>query len=271
MARDVPASPREFLDRLHARSEALPKRLRDCADYFAANHERIAVSTVAEIAQGAGVSPSAVMRFAQAMGFSGYAELQRMFRAALTSPRPDYESRLRTLQAGGAGSPAALLAEFVESGRRSLGNLAATIDPRSLDMAVTRLARAGTIHLIGLRRSFPVASYFAYTFEKMAIAAQLHDQVGGLTGAAAVRPGDAVLAVTFNPYVPATVAFAEAAIDRGAAVVAITDPGLSPMRRLDAVALLVDEIDFGAFRPLAATMTLAISLAVAIAAARGTK
>ncbi len=270
MPRDVPASSREFLERLHARSEGLPRRLRDCADYLAANHDRIAVSTVAEIARGAGVPPSAVMRFAKAMGFAGYSDLQRLFRAALTNPRPDYESRLRALREAGAGSPAALLAEFVDSGRRSLGSLAGSIDPRSLDMAVSRLARAGTIHLIGLRRSFPVASYLAYTFEKMAIAAQLHAEVGRLSGIAAVRAGDAVLAVTFSPYAPETVAFAEAARDRGAAVVAITDPGLSPMRRLDATPLVVDEVDFGAFRPLAATMTLAITLAVAIGAVRGT-
>jgi len=271
MPRDVPTTPREFLDRVHARSDSLPRRLRECADYLAANHDRIAVSTVAEIAQGAGVPPSAVMRFAQTMGFSGYAELQRMFRAALTTPRPDYESRLRTLQANGAGSPSALLAEFVESGRRSLGNLASTIDPRSLDMAVNRLAAAEMIHLMGLRRAFPVAAYFAYTFERMGFAAMLHGGVGMLSGLAAVRPGDAVLAITFNPYSPETVAFADAARDRGAEVVAITDTGLSPMRRIDAVALLVDETDFGAFRPLAATVTLAITLGVAIGTARGTK
>jgi DNA-binding MurR/RpiR family transcriptional regulator len=67
------------------------------------------------------------------------------------------------------------------------------------------------------------------------------------------------------------VAFADAAKDRGAEVVAITDTGLSPMRRIDAVALLVDETDFGAFRPLAATVTLAITLGVAIGTARGTR
>ena len=75
-----PASVEDFRNQLIAISDTLPKRLRQCADYLALNADKIAVSTVAELAQGAGVQPSALMRLCQLMGFSGFSDLQKIFR-----------------------------------------------------------------------------------------------------------------------------------------------------------------------------------------------
>ena len=138
----APATIDEFQARLVQVSESLPKRLLQCADYIAQNTDRIAVSTVAELAGAAGVQPSAFMRFCQLMGFHGFSDMQRMFRENYVARWPDYATRLENLRAGGANSPTALLAEFVEAGRASLGNLAATIDEKALNAAVDVLARA---------------------------------------------------------------------------------------------------------------------------------
>jgi DNA-binding MurR/RpiR family transcriptional regulator len=182
-----PATVEEFRDRLASISDSLPRRLRQCADHVAANIDRIAVSTVAELAAGAGVPPSALMRFCQIMGYSGFSELQKMFREAYAPGFPDYTTRLANLKTGGAGSPSALLAEFVEAGRLSLETLAKSADEAALVAAVEILAKAQTVHIIGLRRAFPVASYLAYVFEKMQVAAMLHDGVGALDHRHALR------------------------------------------------------------------------------------
>ena len=79
----APASVDEFRQRLAEVSTSLPRRLRQCADYIAANTDRIAVSTVAELAAGADVPPSALMRFCQILGFAGFSDMQRLFREAL--------------------------------------------------------------------------------------------------------------------------------------------------------------------------------------------
>ena len=85
-------------------SDGLPKRLKQCADYVAANPDRIAVSTVAEMAEGAGVKPSAFMRFCQVLGFSGFSQMQRLFRDSYVQNWPDYPTRLEKLRESGAGS-----------------------------------------------------------------------------------------------------------------------------------------------------------------------
>jgi DNA-binding MurR/RpiR family transcriptional regulator len=264
----APASIDEFRIRLAELSETLPKRLRQCAEYIAAHTDRIAVSTVAELAAGADVPPSALMRFCQILGFSGFSEMQRLFREAYSPGWPDYTTRLRNLKENGTGSPAALLAEFVEAGRLSLEQLAKSVDEAALSQAVAQLARADTLHVVGLRRAYPVASYLTYVFEKMQVPAMLHDGVGKLDHRHALRAGDACIAITFAPYSDETLALAADAQARHLPVIGITDRLTSPLARLSSTVLMVPEVDFGAFRSLSATLALSLALAVAVGTAR---
>lgn len=264
----APVTVEAFHLRLAELSAGLPRRMRDCADYIAANTDRIAVSTVAELAAGAGVPASALMRFCQTMGFAGFSDMQRLFREAWVPGLPDYVTRLNNLRDQGAGSPAALLGEFVEAGRLSLESLANSLDEAALSQAVALLSRAETVHVIGLRRAFPVASYLTYVLEKMQVAAMLHAGVGQLDHRHALRPGDALLAISFAPYSEETITLAQDARHRGVPVVALTDHLASPLGRAADVVLTVREVDFGAFRSLSATIALAITLAVAVGSAR---
>jgi DNA-binding MurR/RpiR family transcriptional regulator len=267
---EPPATVEAFRERLFSLNGQLPRRLQQCADHVAAHLDRIALSTVAQVAQGAGVPPSAVMRFCQIMGFSGYAEMQRLFREALSRAAPDYATRLANLKAGGAGQPATLIAEFVEAGRQSMEALARDVNETALNQAVDTLARVRTIHLAGFRRSFPVAAYLAYVFDKLGVPAVLHDGVAGLGQRSTLQSGDALLAITFAPYSEETLALAAQARDRGLPVVALTDPAAAQLSGVADTILTVTEIDFGAFRSLSAVIALALSLAVAVAARRET-
>ncbi|MEJ5021703.1 MurR/RpiR family transcriptional regulator [Ochrobactrum vermis] len=264
----VPTNIKEFEAKLLEVSDRLPKRLKQCADFVAANQDRIAVSTVAEMAEGAGVQSSAFMRFCQIMGFSGFSEMQKLFRESYAGGWPDYSTRLQHLRETATGSAPALLAEFAEAGRTSLEGLLKTIDPVALEKAVQLLAGAQTIHVVGIRRAFPVASYLAYALEKMQVPAMLHSAVGKLENLHAIREGDVLLAISFSPYSPETVAMAETVAARGIDVVGITDTFVSPMSKSATQTLLVSEVDFGAFRSLSATLCLAIALAVAVGTAR---
>ena len=264
----VPTNIKEFEAKLLEVSDRLPKRLKQCADFVAANQDRIAVSTVAEMAEGAGGQRSAFMRFCQIMGFSGFSEMQKLFRDSYAGGWPDYSTRLQHLRETATGSAPALLAEFAEAGRTSLEGLLKTIDPEALEKAVQLLAGAQTIHIVGIRRAFPVASYLAYALEKMQVPAMLHSAVGKLENLHAIREGDVLLAITFSPYSPETVAMAETVAARGIDVVGITDTFVSPMSKSAKQILLVSEVDFGAFRSLSATLCLAIALAVAVGTAR---
>lgn len=268
--REPPHSVEAFRDRLQELHGQLPRRLQQCADHIAAHQDRIALSTVAQVAQAAGVPPSAMMRFCQIMGFSGYAEMQRLFREVLSRGAPDYATRLANLKAGGAGQPATLVAEFVDAGRRSMEALTRDLNETALNQAVETLSQAKVIHLAGFRRSFPVAAYLAYVFDKLSVPAVLHDGVAGLGHRSTLREGDALLAITFAPYSEETLMLATQARDAGLPVIFLTDPPAHQLAALGDTILTVTEIDFGAFRSLSAAIALALSLAVAVAARRET-
>ncbi len=266
---DAPKTLEEFQIRLVEITGGLPKRLRQCADYVARNTDIIAVSTVADLSKAAGVQPSAFMRFCQLMGFSGYSQMQRMFRDAFTQRWPDYATRLEALRASGEESPSTLLAEFIEAGRASLENLAASVEPHVLEHAVAVMSKAPMIHIVGLSRAFPVATYLAYAFEKMNAPAMLHGKFGNLDHRHAILPDDVLVVITFAPYTQETLDLATFAQARGCDIVAITDTINSPLHHLEATVLTVSEADVGSFRALTAPLSLAITLAVAVGTRRG--
>ena len=264
----APASIDDLLARVQALDGQLPRRLQQCADHVRAHSDQIALATVAQFSGAAGVPASAMMRFCQHLGFTGYTEMQRLFRDVLSTRLPDYATRLSRLKEGPAGHPSQLVAEFVEAGRLSMEALARDLDETKLDQAVTVLSAARTIHLAGFRRSFPVAAYLAYVLQKLEVPAILHDGIGGLDRRHAIAPRDAPLALTFTPCSEETLALMRVARGVGATVVALTDPPGTALSGQADIVLGVTEVDFGAFRSLSATIALALSLALAVAARR---
>ncbi|MCD7060196.1 MurR/RpiR family transcriptional regulator [Pelagibacterium xiamenense] len=266
------APPRDFdgLQRLIVeRRPALPKRLAQVAEFALVNPDEIAFGTAASIAAHANVQPSTLVRFSQALGYQGFSEMQEVFRARLRDPLPNYDQRLAQLREHGltASSANMIMEGFANAAERSLVQLKAKLDPETLDSAVTLLANAETIYLIGLRRSFPVTSYMAYALGKLGVPNVLINAVAGLAPeqTAFISPRDAALVVSFAPYASETVSLAQLAHDKGARIVSITDSLLSPIATMADAWFEVAESDFEGFRTMGATMILAMTLAVAVA------
>ena len=266
-----PVTVNALFARLQEDSLSLPKRLRQCAAFVLLNPERIAVSTVSEFAEMADVQPSAVVRFCQVLGFSGFSQMQQLFREAYAQRQwPDYANRLELLHSEAADSPAALLGEFISAGRSSLDNLLKSLDMCDLEASVDLISNADIIHVAGFRRSMAVSTYLAYAFEKLGAASIQHAEIGGIGSHQTLGKNDVLIAISFEPYSVETVDLAAHARSVGTRVVAITDTATSPLRRLGTETLTVAETDVGAFRPLAATLALAMTLAVAVGAKRRT-
>lgn len=271
------AVPRDFAALralIAARAATLPRRLTQVASFALDNPDDIAFGTAASVAQRSGVQPSTLVRFSQALGYQGFSDLQEVFRARLRDRVPSYEERLKQLREhGGASKSGLLLQGFSDAAERSVADLRLKLDPEILDKAVEILAKAETIYLVGLRRSFPITSYMAYAMGKLGIRNMLVDGIAGL-GAEQIgfiSPRDAVLAISFTPYASETVTLAHAAKTRDAKVVSITDSIFSPIAPIADAWLEIVEADFEGFRSMAATMALAMTLTVAVASRREKK
>lgn len=260
----APGSVSDLLNILDGSIDSLPKRLRQCAVFTRRNLHLIAVSTVSELAEAAGVAPSVYMRFCQSLGFSGYSEMQAMFRARYTEYRPGYEDRLAALQQDGTVELDRLLADFAEAGHKSIMSLANSVIGSSLERIAEGMAQARVVHLIGLRRAFPIVSNMYYLLDKLEIPANLHFGTGMMSSGKSIFPGDVLFAVTYAPFSEETTTLVKEAEHRGVTVYGLTESERCPLSQYATEMLIARENEVAGFRSLNASMTLTTALAVAV-------
>ncbi|XXY50099.1 MurR/RpiR family transcriptional regulator [Sorangium sp. So ce269] len=252
----------------------MSKRLQQIASYALDNPSELALDTIAQISQRAGVQPSSLIRFAKVFGFSGYSDMQRVFRTRVTDALPDYKERLRSLD-GTEGAPSeeakgaesALLDQFVEA---DIGGLRRLQQQKRmgplLDRAYKLITDSEIVYVVAHRRSFPIACYLAYAFSQLNVRNVLVDGVGGMflqqVGQATNR--DVIIAISSKAYSPDVAQVVREAKQRGVKIIAMTDSPLSPLAEHADVSLEVQQASVGMFRSLAVTMTLAVTLIVGV-------
>ncbi len=88
------------------RLDALPRQLRSIAQLALDSPETFAFGTAAELAQAAGVQPSALVRFAAAFDFDGFAAMRQVFRTHLVARAPTYRERIQSMRRTSAAATA---------------------------------------------------------------------------------------------------------------------------------------------------------------------
>lgn len=262
--------PETFDDLQRAIVSGFPKfskRLQQIAGYALDNPSDLALETIATVAQRAGVQPSSLIRFGKVLGFSGYSEMQRVFRRRLTASMPDYTERLRSLGGEYPKDTGSLLDEFVQAdivGLRSLLQQRQTGE--LVERAFHLIASAEIVYLVAHRRSFPVTCYLSYAMSQLNVRNVLVDGVGGMffQQASHATARDVVVAVSTKTYSPDVVQVVRDAAVKGVPVIAITDSPLSPLVEHAKVSLEVQQPSVHLFRSLAVQMTLAITLVVGL-------
>lgn len=252
--------------------DALSRQLKVIAQYIEKHRASLMLERISDIASACDVQPSAIVRFAQRFGYSGFSEMQDVFRQAHTEQAtvtPDYQQRIRKLIATRDGQISAgdITREFVGASRAGLDDLAAGLDDAQLDAAVTLLQKADNIYVIGVRRSFPIASYIAYALEHTEKRVHLVSGLGGMhrEQMRSVRERDVAIAISFAPYGKETQQCIKVAQDNGARVLVITDSKLAPLARSADALLTVTEGSAFAFRSLTSTICLCQALFIALA------
>src|SRR5262249_29779118 len=97
-----------------AEHNRLSRRLRQIGEFVLAEPDQIALETISTLAGRIGVQPSAMIRFAKHFGFSGFSEMQQLFRGRLIDRVSTYRARIQHAPAAKPGAPAEILARFSE-------------------------------------------------------------------------------------------------------------------------------------------------------------
>lgn len=257
-----PADLESLARRIGERRGALPARLQQVADFALAHADDMAFGTAASIAAAAGVQPSTLVRFAQSLGYDGFSALQAVFRDPLRRQAG------QVLPAPGVTADGATDDAVFATAARAVAE--AALPAGRIEAAAGLLARAGTIHLIARRRSFPLTSYMAYAFGRMRIRCELAGTALGIEDEilAMAGPQDAAIAISFAPYAPETLRRVAALTARGVPVVALTDGAGSPLARAATLAFALPEARADDARLLPAGMAFAVALTRSVERAR---
>jgi DNA-binding MurR/RpiR family transcriptional regulator len=265
-------SPATDYDTLQAeigrRFPGLSRQLQRIARFALECPQDVALDTVAAAAGKAQVQPSAMVRFAQALGYGGYTDMQRIFRERLVQRSASYRERIATLRraAPGHSRPKVVLHDFVSDSIANLSRLEEHVAPERLEEAVRLVAGAPRIHVLAQRRAFPVACYLSYALAQLELCVSLLDGVGGMLReqARGMRGGDVLVAVSFRNYSPEVLELAAEAYRRKVAVVVITDSAVSPLARSATVAFDLADASDRPFRSLVEPLCLAQALVVSV-------
>jgi DNA-binding MurR/RpiR family transcriptional regulator len=209
-----------------------------------------------------------MVRFANALDFSGFSEMQQIFRGRLVERSVSYRERIEQLRQGkrngGPGSATGVLHQSVSDAIAELGHLEESVKASQFNAAIRLIAGAPRIHVLAQRRAFPVACYLAYALGQLELRTHLLDGVGGMLSESVrgIAAREVLIAVSFRNYSPGVIEAAADCHARGVPVIAITDSPLSPLKANARISFELGDDSSRPFRSLVAPLCLAQALVV---------
>jgi DNA-binding MurR/RpiR family transcriptional regulator len=267
-----PKDYEELIRLIHERHDQMSKTYQRISVFLTQNPNDVAVNSVNAIGERCGIHASSFVRFAQALGYKGFKELQALFQKRLATAAPGFEARIKALEAELGNkedrSDYGLLRDLVVRDIASLQELLSSIQPEQLSQAADIIEQAEVVYLIGQLRSAPVVDLLRYILTMLGKRCVLLDPGGGLAThmARTIGKRDALIAVSFRFYATEVVNIVEEAARASVPIISISDSTLSPIAKSARVLFAVPEHDYTFSRSLAAPMCLAQALAVTLAA-----
>ncbi len=258
------AMQRNLLSILSKETKTFSKGQKRIAKYLTENYDKAAFMTAAVLGKTVGTSESTVVRFAAALGYEGYPELQKalqeLVRTRLTSVQRMEVAKQRLSEKDLLDT---VLTQDIEKIRLTMEETSHEAFVR----AVKTILSAKTIYINGARSSSGLGQFLAFYFN------QIFDHVILLNTSGAnemveqlfrIGPEDVLIGISFPRYSKQTVRAIRYAKQSGAAIVAITDSDESPIARL-ADQVLLARSDMASFvDSLVAPLSLINALIVAV-------
>ena len=143
----------DMMERLNHSGRRLSKSHRRIAAYITDHYDKAVFMTAARLGECVGVSESTVVRFASALGYEGYPQLQRSLQE-LVSHRLTANQRFERVT---EIDPKNVLSTVLKSDMQNLHNTLEELDPAVFEDVVSRILSARSVYVIGLRSAAPLA------------------------------------------------------------------------------------------------------------------
>ena len=250
----------DLLVRLNKNYKTLSKGQKQLAAYITENYDRAAFITASKMGRIVGVSESTVVRFAYALGYDGYPELQKslqeLIRNKLTS--------VQRIQLTGDLQPNDVLRSVLKS---DVSNIRATIDSidnASFNAAINALLEAKKVYIVGLMSAAPLAQFLAYYLGfVMDNVVMVSGAMGNIYEDLFRISEDVCIGISFPRYSNRTIDALDFARGKDATIIAITDSVSSPIAEKAEHALIARSDMAGFADSLVAPLSLINAIIVA--------
>lgn len=254
---------RDLISQIQKRFSKLSKGQKLIAQYIIENYDKAAFMTASKLAEKVGVSESTVVRFAGALGFEGYPQLQKGLEEII-------KIKLTTVQrvemAGEYSDSGSVLKKVLKA---DMDNIRATlnkVDSNTFQQVVQAICKAERVYIIGLRSSTALADYFGFYLNLILDNVKIvHHGISNIFEQMfRVSHEDVVVGIGFPRYSMQTVDALSYVKEKGATIVGITDSLLSPIANLSDYTLVAKSNMASFVDSLVAPLSLINALIVAV-------
>jgi DNA-binding MurR/RpiR family transcriptional regulator len=262
------------LERLKRELAGLSGREARAARHLLANYPVAGLTTVADFADQSGVSTATILRLVKRLGFPIYADFQGALRRHLEQTLQSPLIRFATLEGERTEAGGSFLERFLGSAAeqtRVMRENAASLN-EEFDRVVTLFCDGKRdVHVLGGRYSSSVATYFGD------LLASVRGKVHIISGQTQKWPqhlldmgrSSILFVLDVRRYQQDVIEFAQAADQRGATIVLLTDQWRSPAAQVADYVLTIPVDSPSVFDVLAPGMVMAEALVGAIAGRLG--
>ena len=259
----------ELLQRLNHSGKRLSKSHRRIAECIVTHYDKAAFMTASKLGEYVGVSESTVVRFAAALGYDGFPQLQKALQELI---RHRLTATQRLEMTGDMGH-AQVLNKVLKTDIQNIRTTLDELDLATFDAVIESILQARNLYVLGLRASAPLAEFFGHYLNF--IFPNVHTVTSGVSDVfeqiARISDEDGLIGISFPRYTSHTVKAMKFARSRGATLIAITDGPLSPLHA-EANLCLMAKSDMASFvDSLAAPISLINALIVALSQRRRTQ
>ena len=252
----------ELIQRLNQSGKKLSKSHRRIAECIVSHYDKAAFMTASRLGEYVGVSESTVVRFASALGYDGYPQLQRalqeLIRHRLTaSQRFEMTSDMDQSQ---------VVSKVLKADMQNIRSTIDELDESVFESVVQSILQARTIYVLGVRSSAPLAQFFTHYLRFIFSNVQL--VTSGVSDIfeqlSRIGEDDVLVGISFPRYSTRTIEAMQFAKSRGTQLVAITDGPLSPLHTVSDYCLMAKS-DMASFvDSMVAPLSLINALIVAL-------
>ena len=218
-----------MLKNIEEKYSKLSKGQKKLADFVVNNYDKAVFMTAAKLGEVVGVSESTVVRFATTLGFMGYPGFQRELKEVVRNKLNSIQRmEVTTDRIGESG----IIKSVLRSDINQIKNTLTEIDVKAFNEAVSTIAAAKKIYVVGLRSCAPLASflglYLNLICESVAVihynsSSEVFEQM------MRVSSQDVVIGISYPRYSMRTLKALEFASSRQAKVITLTDSIHSPI------------------------------------------